>query len=137
MEEAIETILAASAAIFRADGKVLLAKRTRPPFKWSFPGGSIEPGESAAQAAIREAREEVSVEIEIVAKAGEREMELPNLRYLISVFAARLVSGEPSASDEASEIGWFDVAEIEALETTDGLAESARVAQRAFLAAKA
>ncbi|MGE0339428.1 MAG: NUDIX domain-containing protein, partial [Xanthobacteraceae bacterium] len=56
----METLFAASAAVFRADGKVLLAKRTKPPFKWSFPGGSIEPGESAEEAAIREVREEVS-----------------------------------------------------------------------------
>jgi 8-oxo-dGTP diphosphatase len=131
--------LAASAAIFREDGKVLLAKRTKPPFKWSFPGGSLEPGESAAQAAIREAQEEVSVEIEIVAKAGEREMALPEAkqRYLISVFAASLVAGEPKTGPEASEIGWFDIEEIAALDTTEGLAESARKAERVFLAAKA
>jgi 8-oxo-dGTP diphosphatase len=116
---------------------VLLARRTKPPLQWSFPGGSIEPGESAEAAAIREAREEVSVEIEIVGKAGEREVVFPGKRYFISVFAARLVSGEPKTGPEASATGWFGVAEIEALDTTDELALYAEQAKRLFLAAKA
>jgi 8-oxo-dGTP diphosphatase len=132
-----EMILAASAAIFRDDGKVLLAKRTKPPFKWSFPGGSLEPRESAAEAAIREVREEVSVEIEIIAKAGELTFLLLGKYYVITVFAARLVSGEAATGVEASEIGWFNVSEIAALDTTEGLAHAAKEAQRVFLAAKA
>jgi 8-oxo-dGTP diphosphatase len=130
----IETIFAASAAIFRADGKVLLAKRTKPPYQWSFPGGSLEPGESAAQAAIREAQEEVSVEIEIAAHAGEREIALGPQRYVISVFAARLISGEAKTGAEASEIGWFDVAEIASLDTTENLADYAERAKRLLFA---
>jgi ADP-ribose pyrophosphatase YjhB (NUDIX family) len=58
-------------------------------------------------------------------------------RYVISVFAARLVEGEPQIGPEASEIGWFDVAEIAALDTTEKLADYAARAQRLFLAAKA
>lgn len=133
----IETILAASAAIFRDDGKVLLARRTKPPFKWSFPGGRLEPGESAKDAAIREAREEVFVEIELITKVAEREVVLDaqGLRYLISVFAARLASGEPRTGPEASEIGWFAIADIASLDATEGLEQSAREAERAFLAA--
>ncbi len=117
----------------------MLAKRTKPPFQWSFPGGSLEPGETAAQAAIREAREEVSVEIEIIEKVGEREIELPKAsrRYLISVFAARLNSGEPTAGPEASETGWFDLSEIASLDTTEQLSVYAAEAKRLFLAAKA
>ena len=115
----------------------MLAKRTKPPFKWSFPGGSLEPGESAAQAAVREAREEVGVEIEIVAKSGEREVELPDKRYVISVFAARLVSGDAKAGAEASEVGWFALAQLASLDTTEGLLDAAQEAQHAILARKA
>jgi 8-oxo-dGTP diphosphatase len=115
---------------------VLLAKRTKPPFKWSFPGGSIEPGESAEEAAIREVREEVSLEIALIAKAGEREVLLPGRRYVISVFAARLIAGEAQTGPEASEVGWFELDAIGALDATEGLLESARAAERAFLAAK-
>jgi 8-oxo-dGTP diphosphatase len=117
---------------------VLLAKRTKPPFKWSLPGGSLEAGETAAQAAIREAREEVSVEIDIVKKAGEREVVIRDQdgntvrRYVISVFAAKLKASEPKTGSEASEVGWFSIDEIAALDATDGLADSVRVAEQAL-----
>ena len=51
---------AASAAIFH-HGRVLLAQRSKPPLKgiWSLPGGHIEPGEKAREAAHRELLEEI------------------------------------------------------------------------------
>jgi len=116
----------------------LLAKRTKPPFKWSLPGGSLERGESAAEAAIREAREEVSAEIEIVAKAGEREVVIRGedgttvRRYVISIFAAKLKTGAPRAGPEASEIDWYFPDEIAALDATEGLSDSVRVALQAL-----
>jgi 8-oxo-dGTP diphosphatase len=116
---------------------VLLAKRTKPPFKWSFPGGSLEPGETAAQAAIREAREEISVVIEIIGKAGDNEVTFGDKRYVVSVFAARLIAGEPKTGPEAREIGWFDLSELAALDTTDELTAYAVKAKHLFLAAKA
>ena len=112
---------------------MLLARRTKPPFQWSFPGGKIEAGETPEQAVIREVREEVSAEIALLGKAGEREVLLAERRYIISVFAARLVSGEPSAGPEASEIGWFEIAEIERLDTTAELESYALEAKRLFL----
>lgn len=116
---------------------MLLAKRTKPPFQWSFPGGQIEPGESAEDAAIREAREEVSVEIEIVAKAGEREVRLPDKRYLICVFAARLVSGEAMIGPEAAEIAWCDPSEIVSFDATPELTAHAVTARQLIFGAKA
>jgi len=114
---------------------VLLARRTKPPFQWSFPGGKIEAGETPEQAVIREVREEVSAEIALLGKAGEREVLLAERRYIISVFAARLISGEPSTGPEASEIGWFEIAEIGTLDATAGLASYAIEAKRLFLSA--
>lgn len=134
-----KTVLAASAAIFREDGKVLLATRTKPPAgKWSLPGGRNEPGESLRETAVREAREEVSVEIEIVAEVGERVVELRNesgeiyRRFAVSVFAAALISGEPVSGPEAGKVGWFNLDEIGSLDATDGLAQSVEEAARAF-----
>ena len=61
-------LLAVSVACFRA-GKVLLATRTRPPAigALTLPGGLVEPGERLPEAALRELREEVGAEAEIVA----------------------------------------------------------------------
>jgi 8-oxo-dGTP pyrophosphatase MutT (NUDIX family) len=67
----ISPTLAASAACFR-DGKVLIAKRIKPPL-WSLPGGRIEPGETPEAAAARELMEETGVTAEIVAGGGARE----------------------------------------------------------------
>ncbi len=55
----------AAAALIDADGKVLLAQR--PPHKpmaglWEFPGGKMEPGESAEAALVRELQEELGIE---------------------------------------------------------------------------
>lgn len=121
--------------MFRPDGSVLLAKRTKPPYRWSFPGGAVEPGESAEDAAIREAREEVAIEIKIIAKVGEHEAALPDRRYIITVFAASLLRGEPTPGPEASRIGWFTPAEIGSLEATDKLEQFALAAQRLYFAA--
>ena len=61
MAESTSLVIAASAAVFR-DGRVLIARRMHGPRLWSLPGGRVEPGESPAQAAAREVREETGVE---------------------------------------------------------------------------
>ena len=117
--------LAASAACFR-DGKVLIAKRIRPPL-WSLPGGRIEPGETPEAAAMRELFEETGVEAEIVALAGEREVVLKDecggvaARFKIFAYAARWRAGEAKPGPEASEIAWVEPAVLSAYKTTDGL----------------
>ncbi len=134
MSQSGNPIPAASIAVFR-DGKVLLARRARPRL-WSLPGGRIEPGETAEQAALRELREEVGVEAEIVAPAGEREAVWRDrngtlvARFRIQTFAARWRAGEPKTGPEAVEVRWVDPDKVGELETTDGLAEIVATARR-------
>jgi len=71
-----ETILAASAAVFR-DGKVLIARRVKPPTLWSLPGGRVEKNENPNDAAERELYEETGVVAEILGLAGRRQAPLP------------------------------------------------------------
>lgn len=55
------------AGVVERDGKVLACRRRADQphaLKWEFPGGKLEPGESAAQALIRELREELGIECE-------------------------------------------------------------------------
>ncbi len=56
--------IGASAAIFDADGRVLLVKRGKAPLAdlWSLPGGHIEPGESSMETARREVSEETGLD---------------------------------------------------------------------------
>ncbi|HEX2136392.1 MAG TPA: NUDIX hydrolase [Microvirga sp.] len=128
--------LAASVACFR-DGRVLLAARGRPPHDgvFSLPGGLVEPGETLAEAALRELREEVGVEATLVGfltpvEVIERDPDgRVRLHIVIAAHAARWVSGEPQTGSEAREVRWVTQAEIDSLPTTPGLAA---VLARAF-----
>jgi ADP-ribose pyrophosphatase YjhB (NUDIX family) len=123
--------LAASAAIVR-DSKVLIVRRARPPAKdvYTLPGGVVEAGETLHEAVVREIREETGLTIEPVKLAGHREAIKRNAdgrverHFVIMCFASRLVSGTPAAKDdEIAEILWCHPAELEKLNTTEGLAE--------------
>jgi len=94
--------------IVERDGRILLGKRaewTRSPGKWSFPAGFVERGEVVETAAIREVREEVGLEVElgpilgVLSETGEP--------VVLLVYPATMVTGEPVASDDLTEIGWF------------------------------
>jgi 8-oxo-dGTP diphosphatase len=122
--------LAVSAAIFR-DGKVLVVRRARKPALnlYTMPGGVVETGETLAEAAAREVREETSLEIEVLSLAGHREAMMRDKEgrverhFVIMCFAARWVSGEPHLNEELDEAHWLLPSEIAGLRTTDGLAE--------------
>jgi 8-oxo-dGTP diphosphatase len=122
--------LAVSAAIVR-NGKVLLVRRARSPALnlYTLPGGAVELGESLAEAAVREAREETSLSIEVVALAGHREVIARDAQgqierhYVILCFAARWLAGEPVLSEELDDARWIEPAELGSYRTTEGLAE--------------
>lgn len=120
--------LAASAAVFR-DGKVLIARRGKPPHLWSLPGGRVEMGETLEEAAAREVLEETGVTCRIAGFAGHREMMLRDAggaltaHFVIAAFAAHWTGGEARPGEEASEVAWIDPATAASYETTPGLAE--------------
>ncbi len=121
-------ILAASVAVFR-DGRALVAARAKPPLRglFSLPGGLVEAGETLAEAALRELREEVGVEAAMVGFVDHVEVierdadERVRLHFVICAHAARWVSGEPTTGDEALEVRWVSPDEIPGLPTTPGL----------------
>ncbi len=61
----VSPILGSDAAIFDSSGKILLMKRTDNQ-KWCMPCGLVEAGESPEQGAIREAKEETGLEVQIL-----------------------------------------------------------------------
>lgn len=121
--------LAASAAIFRDDGRVLLASRTKAPSDglFSLPGGRVEPGESLREAAIREVMEEVGLTIELLGFADHAEIierdaqGVPRIHYVVCCFAARWIAGEPQTGPEAGEVIWADDDMLGRLKTTQRL----------------
>ncbi len=131
----IRPVLCASAAVFRG-GKLLLARRAKPPFLWSLPGGAVEWGETLSQAAIRELREETGVEAEAVGYAGHAEVMLKNEKgnvfehFVIVAFAARWRAGEARIGPEASAVEWIDPARLRDYEITEGLVPIVETARR-------
>jgi 8-oxo-dGTP diphosphatase len=128
-------ILAASAACFRG-GKLLLARRANPPRLWTLPGGRVEPGEAAAEAARRELMEETGVEADILGFAGFREMVMRGAggkverHFVILAFAARWRAGEATAVSELAAIEWIEPEALARFETTEGLDEIVAAARR-------
>jgi 8-oxo-dGTP diphosphatase len=53
----------AAGVIVNDEGHVLLVKQSYGHFNWELPGGGVEPGESAAQAVLREVREETGLSV--------------------------------------------------------------------------
>jgi 8-oxo-dGTP diphosphatase len=112
---------------------VLLIRRGKPPRagEWSLPGGRIEPGERAAEAALRELREETGVEARITGLVDVVDGLFPEAgrHYVLIDYAAEWLAGEPLAGDDAMEARFVPLAQVEALvgwgETRRIIAEAA------------
>ena len=105
-------------ACLRGDS-VLLIRRGTPPRQgeWSLPGGRIEPGERAVDAALRELREETGVKAEITGLIDVVDGLFPEAgrHYVLIDYAARWLSGEPVAGDDAAEARFVALDEVETL----------------------
>ena len=120
-------ILAASIAVFR-DGRVLLARRGRAPMAgvYSLPGGAVEVGETLREAALRELKEEVGVEADILAFVDHvepiaREGDRVRAHFVVAAFVGRWRRGEARAGPEAEDVAWIDPAAIGDYPTTPSL----------------
>jgi 8-oxo-dGTP pyrophosphatase MutT (NUDIX family) len=96
--------LGVNAVITDSAGRVLLGLRHRPPI-WNLPGGGVEEGEAPWDAAVREVREEMGVEVAVRRLTGVYHR--PPDGDPVLVFACDLVAGTPTTSAEALEVGWF------------------------------
>lgn len=106
---------ATAAAIFDAQGRILLHRRTDNG-KWALPGGAIETGERADETVVREVREETGYEVSVVRLVGiysdprHTTMTYPNgdvVSYVSLLFECKVTGGAPALSDESSAVDWF------------------------------
>ncbi len=105
-------------------GRILLAWHAGHTDGWGTVGGAVDPGESPAEAAVREAREEIGADIRLgrlltVLGGPDYEITYPNgdrVAYVPAVYEAEIIAGTPSPADgELSELAWFTQAELQSL----------------------
>jgi 8-oxo-dGTP diphosphatase len=98
---------------FRGD-EVLIIKRGKPPRHgdWSIPGGRLEWNEPVKACALRELKEETGVEAELLGLVDVLDGLFGEGRHYVLIdYAARWISGEPVAGDDAAEAAFVPVAE--------------------------
>ncbi len=95
----------------RADGKIVLGRRDIEPRRgfWVFPGGYMDVGETAEEAAIRETREELQLEVRNLQLLGVFTRVEPGV--VVIVYEAEAI-GEAAVGDETTEFRWFAPEEI-------------------------
>jgi len=103
--------------ILQRDSKILMVRRKKDPFKGqlALPGGFINEGETAEEAARREAIEETTLEVEPIEILGvysdpKRD---PRKHIMSIVFVGIIVGGSDKAGDDAESIEWVELGTME------------------------
>ena len=108
-------------------GRLLLIKRGHDPEagKWSLPGGRIEPGETDAQALVREMREETGLTVLPGPLLGAVERPGPGGTIIdIRDYAATVTGGTLAAGDDAADARWVAATDVPRLPLTSGLTDA-------------
>ena len=90
------------------EGGVVLIERENEPYGWALPGGFVDYGESLETAAVREAKEETSLDVDLIEQfhTYSNPTRDPRQHTISTVFVAR-AGGVPRAASDAQNIGVF------------------------------
>ncbi len=102
--------------ILLPDRRIVLIERKNPPHGWALPGGFVDAGESLERAAIREAKEETGLDVELLEQFhtyGDPARD-PRMHTISVVYLAR-AEGEPRGGDDAKEARAFAWEELPSL----------------------
>ena len=105
------------AAVIVRDGRALAARRGTAmslPGLWEFPGGKVEPGESDAEALVREIFEELGLTVTVGELVGENVHEYPTIRVRLVAFVCTAENRDPLATEHDA-LRWVDSTELSEL----------------------
>jgi len=121
-------ILCVGAVVTDGRGRLLLIQRGHEPGAglWSLPGGRVEPGETDAEALVREMEEETGLTVEPGRLIGQ--VQRPGLAagdvIDIKDYAATVISGTLRPGDDAADARWVAAEDLGVLAVTGGLVEA-------------
>lgn len=127
MSCSLRVIPCVGAVIKDDQGRLLLIKRGHAPAAglWSLPGGRIEPGETDAEALVREMREETGLVIDPAQLIGTvRRPARDGVVFDIRDYAATVTGGTLCPGDDAADARWVDARELQSLPVTAGLVDA-------------
>ncbi|MEM7792931.1 MAG: NUDIX hydrolase [Cyanobacteria bacterium P01_C01_bin.118] len=89
---------------------IILIERLNPPLGWALPGGFVDYGESTETAAVREAKEEIGLEIKLLEQFHVySDPSRDPRKHTISIVFLATAIGEPTAGDDAKNLKIFDL----------------------------
>lgn len=115
-------MIEAACAVIMRDDKIFCAQRSekmRHPLQWEFPGGKLEKNESPRACIVREIKEELLVQIEVLQPLTPNVFDYGNdYKVLLFPFICRLTSGEPVLTehkqyqwlrpDQLADLNWVE-----------------------------
>ena len=116
--------LGCSAVLFDENREKILLTRRADNGQWCLPSGGVEPGESVVQACVRETWEETGLKIQVerlisIFSSPDRLViynDGNKFQIITLNFEARRIGGKPRLSDETTDIDYFSIIEIEAMD---------------------
>ena len=107
-------ILVVAAALYDAEGRVLIAQRPQGKHqagRWEFPGGKVAPGESETEALVRELHEELGIDVAASRPFMRLEHSYPDRSVELSMWIVERFSGTPRGLD-GQKLRWVAPADL-------------------------
>lgn len=116
------SLVEVAVGVVRRAGCVLVTRRKTGQIMagwWEFPGGKLEPGETAAVAVVRELREEIGLDVHPVVTLPTLRHDYPHAQVRLNVFLVEAPVGQPQAL-EVADCRWVGRAELGQLDMLPG-----------------